>query len=220
MSLQMIVENVPEGLESFYKEVDGKYVLDVEGFDPVEVQKVKTELQEQKAKLKEFRENNINLKTQLEKIGTNQPNLEELVNSKVGEFKARLESIEAERQQLKNQLQEVVLSDKAKEVAIKYGVHESALPDVVNRAKNAFVVEDGKLLPRDKEYRDENGNPLSLEKFMNQLRDKEAPHCFKQSTGTGSKRPNAPTGETTQKLSSVDRIASGLANRTSNKTFG
>lgn len=214
MSLELYVEQVPEGLETFYKEVDGKFVLDVVGVDLTEVDKLKKEVPELKNKVKEFRDHNIQLRTQLEQVSgeVKTPNIQELVESKVSELKSRVEQIDNERQTLKQQLEEVVLSDKAKDYAVKYGVHDTALPDVINRARHAFTVENGTLVPKDKEYRDDAGNPLTLEKWMNDLRDKHAPHCFKSSTGTGSKRPNDVFGGNKTELSPTDKIKNGLNN--------
>ena len=215
MSLKVYVEQVPEGLETFYKEVDGKFVLDVEDVDILEADKLKKEVPELKNKVKEFREHNIQLRTQIEQLsndGVKQPNIQELVDSKVFELKSRVEQIEVERQTLKHQLEEVVLSDKAKDYAVKYGVHDTALPDVINRARHAFTVENGTLVPKDKEYRDDAGNPLTLEKWMTDLRDKHAPHCFKASTGTGSKRPTNGNIGSVAELSPTDKIKNGLNN--------
>ena len=55
-------EEIPAGLESFYKEKDGKWVLEVEGMVP------QTELQSANERLTEFRSNNITLSQQLKEF--------------------------------------------------------------------------------------------------------------------------------------------------------
>lgn len=55
-------EEIPAGLESFYKEVDGKWVLQVEGMVSAD------ELKSVKDRLNEFRSNNVTLSQQLKEL--------------------------------------------------------------------------------------------------------------------------------------------------------
>lgn len=227
MSLQYRVEEVPEGLESYYKETAEGFVLDVEGVAPQsELEAIKTEAEESKKKVKEFRQHNIALRKQVEassKIETKDgdsgepPNIENLIEDAVSEMKNKLSETADERNILRSQLEEVVLSDKVKDIAVKHGVFESALPDIVTRAKAVFTVKDGKPVPM-KESRDENGELLSPESWMKKL-EEDAPHLFKPSTGSGAHRPvsgmRSPKGE---ERSSAQKIADGISKRRHNAT--
>lgn len=199
----------------FYKEVDGKYVLDVEGVVP------STKYKEAETKLSEFRNNNITLKQQLEKAtqtpltGTpvQQIDVEAAIESRIGEMKShfttQVTTLETEKKQLAEHLERVVLSDSVKEAALKYGVHESALPDVLNRAKDTFTVVDGKAVSRSKAV-DKDGKPLEVSSWIHNLAE-TAPHLFAPSRGSGAQKPvkggNIPEAKTPQ-----EKIAAGLSN--------
>lgn len=207
MTLQYQVEAIPEGLEDHYEEKEGKFVLKVDGLPQPQVD---TTL---KTKLDEFRTTNIALKQQLEELQSKTKvadvSVDELVKQAVAPMSQKLQTIEQERLQLQAQLEEVVLSDKIKEEALKAGVYETALPDIVNRAKATFTVQDGKPLSKNNAV-DENGNALSPEAWIKAL-TKDAPHFFKQSQGTGARRPvGSPV---TQERTSSQKIADGLFKR-------
>lgn len=55
-------EEIPQGLEQFYKEQDGKWVLQIEGMVPA------TELNAMKERLNEFRSNNVSLSQKLKEL--------------------------------------------------------------------------------------------------------------------------------------------------------
>lgn len=202
------VDTVPEGMEQFYQAVDGKYVLKVEGLPQVEDKS--KELADAKAKLDEFRTNNRELFSQLEKLKgvDTSAQVEELVKQAVAANTQKLQSIEQEKAQLAAQLEEVIISDKLKEAAIKYGVAETAIQDILNRGKATFQVKDGKPLPRNGAV-DSDGNVLSPEAWVKALQT-EAPHLFKQSTGTGAKRPVGNGFTQTPERSANQKLAAGL----------
>jgi hypothetical protein len=216
MGLKLELEQAPEeSIKGFYKEVNGKFVLDVEGAVPV------TKLKETEAKLEEFRTNNITLKQQLETVTktplkdvpTSQINVEQILEKHVSEMKTAYESqvqtLAQQKAELEGHLERVVLSDSVKDAAIKYGVHESALPDVMNRAKEVFTVQAGKAVPKEKKV-DKAGNPYGIESWLQSLNE-TAPHLFAQSRGSGSQRPvKGPIPQGT--VHGVDRIAQGLKN--------
>lgn len=208
MALQKVVDSVPEGLETHYQEKEGKFHLVVEGEDDLV-----SELTTVKTKLEEFRANNIKLMKQnkelSEKAGTatETPDIDALVNQAVAEINNRNKLLADQNVALQSQLEEIVLSDRVKDAAIKHGVHESALVDVVTRAKGVFAVKDGKPIPKNKE-RDGDGEVMSPEKWIETLAA-SAPHLFKPSTGSNARRSNAPGGNS-QELSSTEKIAAGL----------
>jgi len=215
MALQYEATAVPEELQQFYKEVDGKYVLDVEGVVPSsQYQQVQTRLQELDGKVAEFRTNNIALKQQLESAGKQTVDVEALLEPRIGEMKAnytqQIETLTKTKSQLEQHLERVLLSDSVKDAAIKHGVLETALPDVLNRARETFVVRDGVAVSKDK-AKDKEGKDLTVQGWILGLTE-TASHLFAPSRGSGAQRP--VSGVTQQPtMSSVDKIAAGLAKK-------
>ena len=215
--LDFKVDSIPEGLEDHYKEVDGSFVLDVEGIevDTTELDATKTELSNTKTKLGEFRTTNSNLMKQIKQSGGNvdddyNVDIDAAINEALAPIKDSNLTLKDENAKLQATLEEVVLSDKVKDIAIKHGVFESALSDVVSRARNVFTVKDGKTIPKDKKNsRDADGNVLDTENWLKKLAD-DAPHLFKPSNGSGAHRPIG--GQMQTPKSSTQKIADGLKN--------
>ena len=215
MALNFKVTEVPEGLEDYYKETEDGYVLDVEGaVDQGSYETLKAEAEEKKSKLDEFRTHNIKLRKQIEQSSSagsesDPPNIDELIEERVSDMKEKMSRIEAENNQYKSQLEEVVLSDRVKDIAIRHGVYETALPDVVQRARGVFTVKDGKPVPVDKKARDENGELYNPETWLTKLQE-DAPHLFKPSSGSGAKSPVNGVSSADKPRSSTEKIAAGL----------
>jgi len=215
MSLKFEVEAVPEGLESHYTQTDsGTFQLNVEGLadNSAEIEALKKENEDYKGKVKEFRQHNVTLRQELEKTTKTDdggsPNIDKLIEDAVSEMKTKMTTTVEERNQLLSQLEEVVLSDKVKDIAIQHGVYETALSDIVTRSKNVFTVKDGKPIPKENIGRDANGELLTPNSWIVQLQE-SAPHLFKPSTGTGATRPvRGGTGKDTR--TAAQRIADGL----------
>ena len=209
------VESVPEGLEDHYVEQDGSFVLDITGMvaDTTELDNTKTELATQKTKVADFRKTNESLMKQIKNSGGNvdenyQVNIDDAINEALAPIRESNVSLKDENSKLHATLEEVVLSDKVKDIAMKHGVFESALSDVVSRAKNVFTVKEGKPVPKDKKNsRDADGNVLSTETWLQSLSD-SAPHLFKPSNGSGAVRPI--NGHIQPDRSSAQKIADGL----------
>ena len=205
-----------EEVKAFYKQSEsGTFVLDVEGVVPVtKFQEVETKFKETDSKLKEFRENNITLRKELEQKAGTGVNIETLLETHVAELKtnysSQLNALSEQKNALEQHLERVVLSDGVKEAAIKYGVLESALPDVLSRAKETFVVKDGKPTPKDKLI-DKEGNPMGVTNWIQALAE-TAPHLFAQSRGSGAQKPIKGAGVQRER-STDDKIAAGLASR-------
>lgn len=157
------LDGVSEAVKELYVEKDGKYVLDAEGLD---------EMQGAKARLSEFRDNNLKLMKQLQDRGS-------LNDNEKAEMK-RLQGIEKEYKDKQRipisemdthvaartkQLHEefsTKLSDSQKQAstfqamfesekignvlrneALKAGVLPDALDDVMNRGERVFKLKDG-----------------------------------------------------------------------------
>ena len=197
-----------------YTEQDGKWVLDVEGVV------AETKFKEVEGKVQEFRTNNITLKQQLEKAtqtslkdkDISTVDVEAAIEARIGEMKThfttQVSTLETEKKQLASHLERVVLSDSVKEAALKYGVHESALPDVLNRAKDAFTVADGKAVSRTKAV-DKDGKPLEVLTWVHSLSE-TAPHLFAQSRGSGAQK-TVKGGAIPEVKSAQDKISAGLS---------
>lgn len=215
MPLQYEATSVPEELKPFYKEVEGKFVLDVEGVVPeTQYKQTQTRVQELDAKVAEFRNNNITLRQQLEQAGQKEVDVEALLEPRIGEMKAnytkQIEDLSKTKSQLEQHLERVLLSDSVKDAAIKHGVLETALPDVLNRAREAFIVKDGVAQSKDKAV-DKEGKPLTVQSWLLNLTE-TASHLFAPSRGSGAQRP--VSGVTQQpSMSSIDKIAAGLAKK-------
>lgn len=198
-------------IASFYKQDGTKWVLQVKGVVP------QTKLAEVEGKVNEFRTNNIALKKQIEDLSKAAPNagdIEKLVETRVSEMKTnyetQLQTLTTEKTQLQTNLERVVLSDAVKTAATEYGVLPSALPDVLARAKEMFVVEDGTAVPKDKKV-DKDGKMFTVASWITSLTE-NAGHLFAQSRGSGAFKPTKGS-PAPAKLSAVDRIAAGLASR-------
>lgn len=211
-----LAEAPAEELKGFYKEVNGKFVLDVEGAV------AQAKFTEVETKLNGFRDNNIELKKKLESLGgtslkdkdPKDIDVEKLLDQRVAEMKSgyetQIKTLSEQTTSLSGHLERVVLSDSVKTAAAEYGVLPSALPDVLNRAKEMFVVADGHAVPKDKKL-DKDGKPYTIASWITSLNE-SAPHLFAQSRGSGSQSPvkgKPPTGE----LHGIDLIAKGLRDR-------
>ena len=214
---QMADEPAAEVKEFYKQESDGTYTLDVEGVVPVtKFQEVENRAKESDTKLKEFRDNNVALRKELEQKAGTGVNIEALLETHVAELKtnysSQIQTLAEQKTSLEQHLERVVLSDGVKEAALKYGVLDSALPDVLARAKDTFVVKDGKPTPKTKLI-DKEGNPLGVTTWIQSLAE-QAPHLFAQSRGSGAQK-TIKSGPVQHEKSASDKIAAGLAARRS-----
>jgi hypothetical protein len=210
--LDYILETAPAAeVASFYKEDAGKWVLQVAGVVP------QTKFAEVEGKVSEFRTNNIALKKQVEDLSKAAPNasdIEKIVETRVSEMKnhyeTQLTTLTQEKTTLSTNLERVVLSDSVKTAATEYGVLPSALPDVLARAKEMFVVENGTAVPKDKSV-DKTGKTYTVSSWITSLTE-SAGHLFAPSRGSGSFKPTRGSN-VPQVKSTVDKISAGLASR-------
>lgn len=170
MALKFVLDSL-EGLEDaqkalYSKHTDGKYYLEVEGAVA-------------KSKLDEFRDNNINLKQQLEEMTDKYGNIDleqyqklldqaaqddgkkritmdkvdEIVNERTTKMK---EEYENQINQLKgvvdtqsSQLNGLLIDGAVRQAAAEAKVRSGAVDDVILRAKQTFRVVDGKAVAHD-----------------------------------------------------------------------
>jgi len=224
------LEDVPENVRSLYKAEGDGFVLDAEGVVP-------------KERLDEFRTNNINLTQQLEKLKGVDPvkyaelialdnkvkegelikkgDLEGVVNLRVEAMRtdltSKLSTAEANAAKMASQLSKVMVDDQVKTYAIKTGVRDTAVDDVVLRARGIYVMDPAVGAPVPKNDKGEvifgkdGKTPMPMEEWMVGLKT-TAPHLFAQSSGGGAGGGGRPgAGGDLSKASPTDKIAAGLA---------
>ena len=158
------LEEVPEALRSFYSASGDEFALTVEGMVP-------------KAKLDEFRDNNVATRQQLEKLQQqfdgidpaaareliaqaaaardkkliDAGKVDELVAERVGAMKGdyenKLKALSGERDGMRSQLEGLVIDNGIREAAAKAGVRPSAVDDVLLRGRALYKLVDGKAVP-------------------------------------------------------------------------
>lgn len=224
--LKFIIDSI-DGLEDSIKSLyeptdDGKYQLAVEGAVS-------------KAKIDEFRTNNIRLTKELEKFKDIDPvkyaeykkkaetaktddDLEELVQNRVKQLTDEHTKTTSELTEKLNtansQLSHVMIHSEVRSKALEHGVIPTALDDVLLRAGTIFKLIDGVAVPH------KDGQPVfgkdgtthqTVDEWVQNL-SKSATHLFDQSKGSGTSKNARNVGQN-RNLSANEKIAQGLANR-------
>lgn len=170
MGLKFVIDSlddVEEGVRGLYsKHTDGKYYLEVEGAVA-------------KTKVDEFRENNIQLKQQIEELTDKYGNIDvekyqdlmdkaamddgkkritmekvdEIVNERTRKMKEeydnQINQLSQTNQGLTGQLDNLLIDGNVRNAAMEAKVKNAALEDVVLRAKQTFKVVEGKAVAHD-----------------------------------------------------------------------
>lgn len=221
------LDSVEEAFRPLYVEESGKFVLDVEGAVP-------------KAKLDEFRNNNIQLTKTLESFKGIDPSkytsllelearvkdsklvdagkIDEVVEGRISALKTdyenRIKAADDESSKLKSMIRQKSLSSEVSMQAAKLGVVESAIEDVALRASSLFQLDtSGNLVAVDTA-----GNPVYGKNGTDKLSvaewmkdlSKTAPHLFKASAGGGASNARGKAGNTAG-MSSIAKISAGLS---------
>ena len=216
MALKRKVENLDDVAEAFRglytekTEGDKKwYVLSDEAFPEGMVDKTK---------LDEFRNNNIELQKQVkeltDKFGNidlekydelrkkekeihdkkllDQGKVDELIAHRTEEMKKKFTNEIQERDSkigtLESQLGDLQINQVVMAAATKKKALTGAIPDIIMRAKQIFILEDGKVTPKkDGEtwIGDDGVTPISITEWVDRL-SVEASHLFQGSTGSGA----------------------------------
>jgi hypothetical protein len=201
--LKLETTEVPAELAAYYEPIEGgKFRLKVEGAVS------QSALEESKSKVTEFRNSNIELKKKVDQLAQFETMFQsgdfsaDKINSKVEQlaleraatmkqtFEQQIAELTDGLTKERNNLSNRVLSDEVKGAALKNGVSDTALEDVLSRARGAFKVEDGKLVAVDSNL-DAKGNKPTLDSWMATLAT-AAPHLFQASQGTSAKKPGKP----------------------------
>jgi len=209
-------DELSEALQALYELKDGVYYAQVDGMVA-------------KARLDEFRENNIKLleeKSSVEKVlkefgdltvegleelrkkaeananangsGLSDEEKAELVDKEVNKRIAKMREdnektvgeLNEKLTESDKQLSKLVIDNSLSQEAIKAGIQESALPDVILRGRTVFKVKDGNAIPYNGEevvYGKDGETPQTMGEWLSERAD-DSPHWFKPSTGSSSQQ--------------------------------
>jgi hypothetical protein len=220
------LDEVGEAVRGLYKPEGDGFVLDADGVVP-------------KERLDEFRNNNITLTQQLEKLKDIDPvkyrelaaiqrkidekqlieagKLEEVVNLRVGEMKTtyetQIEQLNLTNQQNSSQLAILLIDNAVKSAALKNGVEPTAVDDVVLRARSIYSVDKGNPVPKNEKgeviYGKDGSTPMPMEEWITGLK-KSAPHLFQGSRGSGAGGGRGTGSVDMSKMTPAQKIAFGL----------
>lgn len=221
------LEEVAEGVRNLYRQEGEKYVLDVEGAVARE-------------RLDEFRNNNIQLQQQLDKLKDVDPvkyrelvdiqrkiqekelidkgELDKVVELRTAamrdELTSRATKAERELAQANSQLSTLMIDSTVKAEALKLGVAPTALEDVVLRARAIYVMENGKAVPKTAEgqvrYGKDGSTPMPIGEWLTTLKT-DAPHLFATSQGSGAGGGRGAGTVDMSKLTPAQKISMGLS---------
>lgn len=220
------LEDAPEAVRGLYKADGEEFVLDAEGVVP-------------KERLDEFRDNNIALQKQLEKLKDVDPvkyrelmnlqreveegqllkagKIDEVVNSRVTAMKRSLEEerdgFRARAETSEAQLSVLLIDSAVRSEALKLGAVPTALDDVVLRARTVYKMKDGAAVPHNDKgevvFGRDGKTPMPMTDWVVTLK-KTAPHLFANSQGGGAGGGVRTGGVDMSKASAVDKINLGL----------
>ena len=185
-----------------------------------EFQVLQDKANETKTKLDEFRANNVSLLKKQEELENKFKNvdldayndmlrqsqalkdkklidegkIEELMEERSKlmreEHNKVIESMKGEQSNLTKKLEHLLIDSAVRDSAVKAGVVDTAIDDVVLRSQAIFSIKDGKAVPHDSNgnviFGDGNSNPMEVSEWVKGLTE-SAPHLFNASTGGGSK---------------------------------
>ena len=196
------------------------------------------------SKLKEFRDNNVKLIKDMEALTskfdgidvdaykdmlTKQESLktkklidagkiDELLEEKTKQMREvhnkELDKTNTVNQSLQDQLAKLVIDNAVRDSAMKAGVVETGMDDILLRSKSIFSLKDGKAVPTDAQgntiFGHGTSEPMTVNEWVNAQMD-VAPHLFKASSGSGSSHGTRPNGTGTQNLTAMQKLEQGFA---------
>lgn len=221
------LDDVPENVRSMYRPEGSVFVLDVDGAVP-------------KDRLDEFRNNNIQLQQQLDKLKDIDPvkyreltviqqkleekelldkgEVDKVVNLRVDQMRTEMQTtIDTQGAQLtaaQAQLNKLLVDNVVKSAALKHGVLAEAVDDVVLRAKSIYSVKDGVPTPTNEKgeviYSKDGKTPMPVEEWLTDLK-KTARHLFAGSTGGGAGGGHRTGTTDLSSMTPAQKINLGLA---------
>ena len=221
------LDNIDDSLKTHYVQQGDAYFLNVEGAVS-------------KDKLNEFRDNNVSLTNKLaafdgidpekyknmsseikalqaKKAGLSEAEVEEMVNTQVKamktEYENKIETLTKDNDVLNSQLAVQLIDNKVRAAATTHKVLDTAVDDVIMRAKSTFQMKDGVAKSYDDEghviFGKDGETPLTIDSWVQDL-SKSAPHLFVQSTGSGANQQVGPNGMKRADMSPMNKISAGL----------
>lgn len=220
------LDEVSQDLRNLYRQEGSEYVLDVDGVVD-------------RSRLDEFRNNNIQLQQQLEKLKDIDPNkykefmeldrkvkekelidkgdIEGLVNVRVSamreELTTRASTAEGRLETAHQQLAILTIDNNVRAEAIKQGVLPTAVDDVILRARNMYKMVDGVATPMQDDkvvFGKDGSTPMQIGEWLTSLK-KGAPHLFQMSSGGGAGGGTGHGSVDVGKMSPAQKIAYGLS---------
>ena len=197
-----------------------------------------------KTKLDEFRSNNVKLMKDMESLTTkfegidvdaykdmvgkqeqlknkkliDAGKIDELLDEKTKSMREvhnkELEKTTQVNQSLQDQLATLVIDNAVRDSALKAGVVETGMDDILLRSKAIFSLKDGKAVPTDNAgntiFGHGTSEPMSVNEWVNAQMD-VAPHLFKSSSGGGSAHGTRPNGTSGEKMTAIQKLEMGFA---------
>ena len=196
------------------------------------------------SKLKEFRDNNVKLIKDMETLASkfegidvdayqdmlskqeamktkkliDAGKIDELLDEKTKSMREvhnkELSKTNEVNQSLQDQLAKLVIDNAVRDSALKAGVVDTGMDDILLRSKSIFSLKDGKAVPTDAQgntiFGHGTSEPMSVNEWVKAQMD-VAPHLFKSSSGSGSAHGTRPNGTATQNLTSMQKLEQGFA---------
>jgi hypothetical protein len=196
-----------------------------------------------KTKLDEFRANNVKLMKDMEAITTkfdgidvdayndmkskqeamkqkkliDAGKIDELLAEKTKQMRevhnSELEKTNKVNESLQDQLAKLVIDNAVRDSAVKAGVVETGMEDILLRSKSVFSLKDGKAVPTDAQGNTIFGHgttdPMSVNEWVKSQMD-IAPHLFKSSSGSGSTHGSRISANNSQKLTPMQKLEMGF----------
>ncbi len=207
---------LPEAMRQYYVEKDGKFMLDAEGVEDVtglksalaavreEAKQAKKQLQETIDKFKDIDPEKAKAAQQKlveleDKQLLDAGKVEELLKVRTERMKADYENqisafnktiadLKKELKTVSLSMAEVLIDNSIRAAAIRAGVLENAVEDVVLRGQKTWTLKDKTPTAMKGDqviYGKDPNKPISIDEWVSGLQQ-EAPHLFKPSAGAGT----------------------------------
>ena len=116
--------------------------------------------------------------------------------SQIDELTTTATTANTELERANAKIKELLIDGNAKDEFVKAGGRDTALDDIVLRARAAFTLEDGQLVARDATgeiIRGKSG-PLTISEWINSKLKTSAPHLFGETKGSGGAGGSGDSG--------------------------
>lgn len=140
--------------------------------------------------------------------------LEERTKAMIKTHGEDMDKIKGENSTLHNQLAGLVIDGAVRDSAIKSGVVDTAIDDILLRSKAVFNLVNGQAIPHDSDgntiYGNSSAEPMTVAEWVKGQQDL-APHLFKSSQGGGSEHGKNFVGAGSKNLTALEKLQIGFA---------